>query len=864
MKSVNKLTQILSKTILFLGIFLLTVNASAVTLDRKFPVTDGSVNAIAYSDTVVYIGGNFNRVGQSTGAGVALNGTSGQPLHASWPHVVGYVSAVIPDGVGGWYIGGNFIKVGGLARNNLAHIRSDNTVGEFDPDISGVVLTLVLSGTTLYAGGYFNTVNNNDVVAPRANIAAFDTTQATNNATSFNPSVSGGVNSMVISGDTLYAGGIFTLVNSNATPKTRYRLAAFNVTQATDNATDFNPDLNEAVNTLSLSGTTLYAGGRFTSVNNNATPKTRNRLAAFDTTVNTNNATDFNPDINSYVYSLTHSGTTLYVGGSFSQVNTSSTPKTRLNLAAFDTTLNTDNATDFNPYVNGSVSSLALDGTTLYVGGNFYAVNTNATQKPRYYMAAFNTLVAVDNATNFDPAMGGPVQAIAATAGNIYAGGRFDFIGGETRNNLAAFDRASGNLLPFDPGIDDPVHTLLLSGDTLYVGGNFVSVNRNGTPKTRYNLAAFDTTQDIDNATPFAPNVNGDVTSLAVDGATLYAGGNFTLVNTTGTMQTRNYIAAFDTTSPSNNVTSFDPSVSAWIYDIVLHGTTLYAAGGFTEVNTNATAKTRNGIAAFDTTMATDNATAFNPDVDNYVSEIVVDGTTLYAAGAFSEVNSNATPKMRPYLAAFDTTLDTNNATDFDPGINGMASSLSVSGDILYVGGNFTSVNNNATLKARRYFAAFDTTLAVDNATNFVADANSSVVELELTGNTLYVGGYFNAILGETRGRFAVLELSSGSGPGDGGGGSGGGCFIATAAYGSVMAKDVRYLRAIRDQHLLTHEWGRQFVELYYQISPPIADYLREHDTLRSVLRVSLMPLVGLSQHLVDAEVYEQQTEDRP
>ena len=40
------------------------------------------------------------------------------------------VHVVVPDGSGGFYIGGEFTNVGGLTRNNIAHILSDGTVDE--------------------------------------------------------------------------------------------------------------------------------------------------------------------------------------------------------------------------------------------------------------------------------------------------------------------------------------------------------------------------------------------------------------------------------------------------------------------------------------------------------------------------------------------------------------------------------------------------------------------------------------------------------------------------------------------------------------------------------------------------------------
>ena len=76
-------------------------------------------------------------------------------------------------------------------------------------------------------------------------------------------------------------------------------------------------------------------------------------------------------------------------------------------------------------------------------------------------------------------------------------------------------------------------------------------------------------------------------------------------------------------------------------------------------------------------------------------------------------------------------------------------------------------------------------------------------------------------------------------------------CFIATAAYGSILEKHVVLLRQFRDNYLMTNAIGQRFVAMYYHFSPPLADTIRNFAALQTIVRIALFPAVLLALFFV-------------
>jgi hypothetical protein len=669
-------------------------------------VTDGEVFAIDEVGGTIYVGGRFGYAGPVTGHGVPVDATTGEALDG-FPVVDGAVQTVVPDGTGGWFIGGGFTRVGGVPRAGLARILSDNTVAAWDPNHNGFLHTLHVSGGIVYVGGSFTAIGG----AARNHIASFDI--ATGQLTSWNPGANSSVYCIVASSGTVFVGGFFTAIGGQP----RNRIAALDA--VTGAATNWNPNASSSVECLAVSGSTVYVGGAFTTIGGAG----RNRIAALDAASGV--ATTWNPNANSTVESIVLSGATVYAGGGFTTIGM----QMRRGIAAIDAANGLPTA--WNPGVSGTVQALFLDGSTVYAAGQF----TQMGQRQRRYVAAVDAISGI--ATSWDPNASATAWAIARSGAVVYVGGQMTSLGGETRNHLAAFDAASGALEPWDPDVGNTnasIATLVATANTVYVGGNFSEIGGS----LGRNLAALDATTGQALWSSFPSNV---VYALTLSGNTLYVGGEF--INIGPGSVPRNYIAALDATS--GNVTPWNPNAGGSSFPnvnaILVDGSTVYVGGDFGTIGGQA----RTCIAALSATTGL--ATAWDPQATGEVFALAASGGTIYAGGSFAVIGG----QDRFSIAALDAT--SGSATPWDPSVTWDVRALLIENGVVYAGGEFSSAGG----QQRRCIAALDIQTGLALPWNPDPFSGVAVNALAMIDGSLYVGGNFDAMASQPATGIACL-----------------------------------------------------------------------------------------------------------
>lgn len=82
-------------------------------------------------------------------------------------------------------------------------------------------------------------------------------------------------------------------------------------------------------------------------------------------------------------------------------------------------------------------------------------------------------------------------------------------------------------------------------------------------------------------------------------------------------------------------------------------------------------------------------------------------------------------------------------------------------------------------------------------------------------------------------------------------------CFVATASYGHDSG-EVGLLCDFRDNVLLKSELGTAFVNAYYKLSPPVADFISEHEGLKAAVRLALKPVIVVAEYALEPELVEE------
>ena len=422
---------------------------------------------------------------------------------------------------------------------------------------------------------------------------------------------------------------------------------------------------------------------------------------------------------------------------------------------------------------DGEVFTILEHQGVVYVGGAF---NHIGQQVPGHAVVELSA-AALDLSY---PLIDGLVDVVFGDGeGGFYVGGLFKGIGGLSRANVAHVRADKSVDLDFVASANGHVLAFALAGDTLYVGGEFTRFNE----QDRRYLVALDRRTGA--LKSWDPQPTGWVSALALSSNTLYAGGDFRYIGG----KFRDYLAAVDATT--GLATPWNPEADNWVTQIVLARNRAYVVGWFNRIKGAA----RAGLAAID--LATGAPDAFNEFAAGGAGAIAVVGDLVYVGGAFGRMGG----RDRNNLAALD--AETGWATDWKPEVNGEVSDLWVAGSTLYVAGTFTAIDGLPRLRfatvdlatkqvtdldvnasgrifafgesAGKVFGAGGLGLirvprkgvaALDAATGFATGWNArcdgEVHALVAQGDTLYIGGVFNALGGQPRNGLGAVSTSSG------------------------------------------------------------------------------------------------------
>lgn len=678
--------------------------------------TAGAVTAIVPAGGRLYLGGEFGAVGPAAGPLQVVRTRDGT-VGANVPQLSGGdVYAVAADGSGGWFLGGDFTYAGGSRCSYLVHVEPAGGIDpRWCPRPNGEVTMLARTGRTLYLGGDFTRIGGEARLA----LAAVGT--ETGRPTVWRPEVPRTDSIHALGAGT---GGVFVAGTSGIA----------RVDATTGRVLRWNPRLDRStcstrepctvpVAAIAVAGETVYVAGDFDLVGG----KRRIGFAALDarTARPLRWRADVDPeDLSSFTFGgwdVQPFGRSVYVSWPSTHINGMHRP----GIAALDA--RTGAVQRWNPRLpsDADISAFGIGRSTVVIA---YLRELDETYGLRSVDRMDGSSV---DWTRTDFCCEGDFGAVGVAGTRTLVASSIGVRGAYPRDGLAAFDPATGRMLPWRPRLDGSVEALAASSTTLYIAGRFTKVDG----LRRHNLASFDLRTG--KLLSWNPDAAGEITSLALVGSMLYAGGTFTSIGGTA----RAGLAAVD--AATGAVTGWDPRPfardGAEIFAVAARGSTVYVAGEFTAIGGAA----RTDVAALD--AATGGATAWDPQVDGLVLAVTLGPQTLFMAGRFSHVHG----AERGGLAEVD--LATGAATSFDARTDlgtwldsDDPVALDVADDVLLVGDSWTASFGGV---KRAGIAALDATtggLLDWEPSRSRGNSASRVFAFAHEARRLYVGGELN------------------------------------------------------------------------------------------------------------------------